>query len=54
MYIVEKLVKVGVNVNFLIYCGLLLVVVCEKGNINVVKKLIRVGVDVNVKSILRV
>lgn len=47
MFLVKELIKVGVDVNFLIYGYLLLFVVCNKGYYSVVKELILVGVDVN-------
>lgn len=47
MDIVKKIIKVEVYVNFKYRKFILFIVVCYKGNLNLVKILMDIGVDVN-------
>lgn len=50
MYLVKELILVGVDVNLGNGSKILLIVICEKGFVDIMKELILVCVDVNFKN----
>lgn len=46
---VEELINMGVNVNLSGGLYILLIILCERGELEIVKRLIKFGVDVNLR-----